>query len=115
MNNNYGKHYSDKGFTDKIKGLAGKVGFLRQAVAMYFALRDPQTPAWVKAAIVAALGYFILPTDLVPDFIPVAGYADDAGVITTTMGVIDMYVTDQHRAEADKFLGIPRQIGKGGK
>ena len=49
------------------------------------ALDNPETPAPLKALIVGAIGYIVLPIDLIPDMVPLVGYADDlasaAGVV----------------------------------
>lgn len=43
--------------------------------------RDPELPRGVRVRLVLLLGYLVLPIDLVPDFIPVVGYADDAIIV----------------------------------
>jgi uncharacterized membrane protein YkvA (DUF1232 family) len=45
-------------------------------------LRDGQVPLWRKLVGAAAVAYLIWPFDLIPDFIPVIGYLDDAGILT---------------------------------
>lgn len=52
---------------------------LTSALVLYHCLRDKDTPVWAKGVITGALGYLILPTDLVPDLLPGAGYGDDWG------------------------------------
>ena len=84
----YAKHYTEGGFWGAIRKNADKIPFLRDALGMFFCLRDPETPLWVKGLIVGALGYFILPLDVVPDFIPVLGWLDDAGVIAGVLGTL---------------------------
>lgn len=74
-------------------------------LAMYFCMKDERTPLWVKGLIVGALGYFIMPWDAVPDLIPVAGWADDAGVIAAVMGVIYLHIRPDHWEQADRCLG----------
>jgi len=89
------------GFWDKARKVLNRVQFLEDAVAMYFCAIDTEnTPKRVRMAIFAALAYFILPTDLVADFIPIAGYADDAVVITKTIQHVSKYITDEHRQHA---------------
>ena len=48
---------------------------------IYHALRNPATPLAAKMTIAAALAYFVLPTDALPDFLPGLGFTDDAAVI----------------------------------
>ena len=49
----------------------------RDGLTLWFALRDPRTPWWVKALIAFVVGYALSPIDLIPDFIPVLGLVDD--------------------------------------
>ncbi len=53
----------------------------RDAVALWIAARDPRTPWYAKAIAVLVAGYALSPIDLIPDFIPVIGYLDDAVVV----------------------------------
>lgn len=61
-----------------------------------------------KALIVAALGYFILPLDLIPDFIPIAGYGDDAAVLyglIKKLDCIDVRVKAQAKSKLKEWFG----------
>ena len=64
--NQFAKNYSDDSFWEKVKGFAKTAGesVLEPALKMYYAASDPDTPVWAKAAIYAALGYFISPVDV---------------------------------------------------
>lgn len=42
---------------------------------------DPELPRGVRVRLWLLLGYLLLPVDLVPDFVPIIGYADDALVV----------------------------------
>ena len=55
---------------------------------LYYVLMDENTPWEQKGIIIGALGYFILPIDLIPDFIPVAGYADDVAALTACIKTV---------------------------
>jgi uncharacterized membrane protein YkvA (DUF1232 family) len=50
----------------------------RDAVMLWFARRHPKTPVMAKALCVFTVAYALSPIDLIPDFIPVLGYIDDA-------------------------------------
>ncbi len=91
-------------FLKTAKQFAGRLPFLRDAVAMYFCMLDEQTPPWAKAAIAAALGYFLMPIDAIPDVVAGLGFTDDAGVIATTISTVLAVVADRHRQQADQFL-----------
>ena len=75
---------------------------MNDVVAIYYAMLDEDTPTWAKAQVAGAIGYFVPPIDLVPDFIlPIpAGYVDDAAVIAACMGIVNAHVTSEHRRRA---------------
>ncbi len=80
----------------------------RDAVALWFACRDPQTPRWAKWLCVAIVAYALSPIDLIPDFIPVLGYVDDAlllpGLIWLAVRLIPDAVMARCRAQADAWV-----------
>lgn len=84
--NSYGKHFSDSSFEEKISKFAKKIGLKAVYIALilYYVAMDDNVPLKYRATIYGALGYFILPLDLVPDFFP-GGLADDIAVLTTTV------------------------------
>lgn len=96
--------FKEKSFWRKTKRLAGKLPFLPDAVAMYYCMVDPKTPAWAKLKIGAALVYFVSPIDLVPDITPIFGYLDDAGVIIATLKLVQVHITDGHHEKAQAFF-----------
>lgn len=92
------------GFVRKAKKHIGQIPGAKQVVAMYFCMLDPATPAWVKAIAGAALAYFILPLDAIPDFLPLVGLGDDAGVLAAAFTSISSHVTDDHHEKARAWL-----------
>ena len=94
-----------EGFAAKAKRYLKQLPLARETVAMYFCMLDARTPLWVKATVAAALAYFILPADAIPDFIPLAGLGDDAGVLTAALTAVTAHVTAEHRAQADEWIG----------
>lgn len=80
---------------------SGRLRYLRLAhlvwkLPMYARLvwglgRDPRTPLALKALLVAAITYLIMPLDLVPDAIPILGQADD---LTVLLLVLDLFVAN---------------------
>ena len=100
-----GDHFSDNSFWRVVRTGGRTIPFLRDALAMYYCWADPATPLMVKRAIVVALLYFVSPLDATPDFIPILGWLDDAGVIAATMAAIRMYVAEEHWQRADWFFG----------
>ena len=60
-----------------------------------------QFDTWsAKGVIVGALGYLILPTDLIPDILPGAGYGDDWGAIVAALATVATYIKDEHKDKA---------------
>lgn len=100
------KHYSDTKFLSKFKGFGGGLTHkAKQAAAtLYVALKSPNMPKSNKIIILAALGYFILPVDLVADFLPLAGLTDDMFVILTALGKVYLSITDEMKEEAQQLI-----------
>jgi uncharacterized membrane protein YkvA (DUF1232 family) len=57
-----------------------------------------------KAALLGALAYFVLPIDLIPDILPVLGYADDAAVLATALRLVASHIRPEHREAARQAL-----------
>lgn len=93
-----------KGFVRKIGQVAAKIPFASDAVALYFAARDPATPRKTKGLMLAALGYFVLPTDTIPDVFAGVGFTDDAAVIAAVIALAGSAIRPQHKARARTFL-----------
>ena len=97
----YAKHFNEESFQGKLRAVAGLVGenILLPVLQAYYVLRSPGTPTRKKLYIMGALGYFILPTDFIPDFIPfLLGFSDDLVVI----GIILKNVSDVMTPEIEE-------------
>lgn len=110
---NYGEAYSEKSFRRKVAVFVASAGrkVIRLALVLYHCLVDPNTPKWVTAPIASALGYFIVPTDVIPDAIPGAGFSDDLGVLMAAAAYLATHLKAKHweKAEAqlrDWFAGV---------
>ena len=99
------------GFWRKLRRCLGFIPFAEEAVASYYATIDPATPRHIKAAILGALAYFVLPTDIIPDFLAGLGFADDASVFWATWSLVSGHVTERHRTEARRMLEQPQPPG----
>ena len=91
-------HYNDERFLSKLKWVGLKLGFkgLFGAAVLYYALKSPDMPRKDKLIIAGALGYLILPIDVIADFLPVFGLTDDVVVILKTlMTVYDSVCVDR--------------------
>lgn len=97
-----------RGFWGKVQQTLGIVPFLEDAIAAFYCAIDPATPRWVKAALFGALAYFILPFDVIPDFIVGLGYTDDLAVLLGAIRAVGGYITDEHRAKARERLSTLR-------
>ena len=80
---NYANKFSKREFVEKIARIAKSAGakLVYAALILYYTLQSPKVSATNKAMIIGALGYLISPLDVVPDAIPIAGLADDLGVL----------------------------------
>jgi uncharacterized membrane protein YkvA (DUF1232 family) len=98
---------------DKLRRYAKRAGriVVERALRLYYAAQDPRTPPWAKKAIYAGLAYFIVPFDLIPDFVPGIGFTDDAGTLLFTLFAVSAYVhTDvkiRARAKMIDWFGEP--------
>jgi uncharacterized membrane protein YkvA (DUF1232 family) len=104
--NDYGKHYSEESFWEKLGHYALQAGceVVKKALTLYYCMLDKDTPAHIRATIVGALGYFIFPLDAIPDPTPVVGYADDLGALALVLLIAAAHVKDEHMSQARETL-----------
>ncbi|MBX3583394.1 MAG: DUF1232 domain-containing protein [Rhizobiaceae bacterium] len=86
------------------KRAARHIPFMDEVVAGYFCALDKKTPLRTKAILLAALGYFVLPTDTIPDFILGLGFTDDMAVLTAAITAVRAHMTPAHRLAAREAL-----------
>lgn len=91
-------------FWAKLRSFAGRIPFMEDLVAAYYCALDPATPMRVRGMLLAALAYFILPFDIIPDMIVGLGFADDAALLTAVIGLVSSHITPVHRAAAARAL-----------
>ena len=103
----YGKHYSESKLWKKLARFAKRVGvkMVYYVLVLYYALVDPKTPAKYKIVIAGALGYLILPFDLLPDGFPFAGFADDWAALLAAVAFVATSITEETKARAKVKLG----------
>jgi uncharacterized membrane protein YkvA (DUF1232 family) len=103
----YQRHYSEESFWAKLGKSAKRVGLaaVEQALRLFYVIKAPGAPKWAKGVAVGALGYLILPIDLIPDFIPVIGFTDDAAAIAAALVTLEVYVTQEIKDAAKRKLG----------
>jgi len=93
-----------RGFWRKLKRVMGRIPFAEELVAAYYCATDRHTPAYVRAVLMGAIGYFIVPTDMIPDFIATLGFTDDATVLALAIASVSQHIRPQHKAKARAFL-----------
>ena len=94
-----------RGFWPKVRRFAGSLPFVEDAVALWFSARDPETPTATKAMLMAAMAYFVVPTDLLPDWFAGLGFTDDAAVIAAAIGLAGRAIRPRHRQSAKDLIG----------
>ncbi len=94
-----------RGFWKKLLRIAGRVPFAEEAAAAWFCAIDGKTPVRVKATLFAALAYFVMPVDVIPDVIAGFGFTDDATVLMTAIGLVSGHIQPRHREAARTALG----------
>lgn len=82
---------------------AGRI-VARPALECLELLLDPATPAPARLTVLAALTYLLVPVDLIPDFLPVAGFSDDLVAITALLGTCGRHRTEEIRQRAQRRL-----------
>lgn len=97
----------DDGFWKKMVRVAGRIPFAEEAAAAWYCARDPETPTRVRATLLAALAYFVMPVDLIPDIVAAFGFTDDATVLLAAIGLVSSYMKPRHHEAARKALGLP--------
>lgn len=86
------------------KRAARHVPFMDEVVAAYYCAMDKQTPLRAKGVLFAALGYFILPADTIPDVILGLGFTDDIAVLTAAITAVQAHIKPAHRQAAKAAL-----------
>lgn len=89
-----------RGFWPKMRKVAAHVPFAGEALALWFCARDEETPLAAKGMVFAALAYFVLPTDAIPDWIAGLGYTDDAAVLMAALTLVGKHLKPRHRQAA---------------
>jgi uncharacterized membrane protein YkvA (DUF1232 family) len=77
--------YVDENLWGKLEKSGKRISFAKDILALYRYMKDPFVRWYRKAIVVAALIYFIVPIDTIPDITPLFGYLDDLGVITALL------------------------------
>lgn len=87
-----------------VTSTAASLPFVEELLAAYYCAFDRETPRHVQAALIGAIGYFVLPFDAIPDVLPVLGFTDDAAVVATVVRLMTAHITPAHRAAAKRAI-----------
>jgi uncharacterized membrane protein YkvA (DUF1232 family) len=93
-----------RSFWRKLQRVFAQIPFAEDLLAAYYCAFDRDTPLPVKATLVGALAYFILPVDAIPDVLPVIGFTDDAAVLAAAINLVATHITPIHRQAARDAL-----------
>lgn len=96
-------------FWRTLKKAAGRIPFVEELVASYYCALDRETPTRVRAILLAALFYFVLPFDLIPDFLAVFGFTDDVAVLAAALSAVRAHIKPGHYDAARRALDNDKQ------
>lgn len=99
----YIPNYDAEQFWKKLRRSVKRLGAraVYYALVLYYAMQSPQVSAREKGIILGALGYFLLPIDLLPDFLPAIGYTDDIAALAFAIYKVWHCITPEVRAQAE--------------
>jgi uncharacterized membrane protein YkvA (DUF1232 family) len=96
-------------FLPKLRRVLAQVPFAEDLLSAYYAVLDRRTPLAVRATLVGALAYFILPFDLIPDVLAGVGFTDDAAVLFAALRSVAGSIEERHREAARRWLDEARR------
>ncbi len=91
-------------FWKKLKRFLTRIPFAEDLTAAYYCTADPETPAYVRAVLLGAIAYFVLPIDMVPDILAGLGFTDDASVLAAAVAAVGRHLQPRHREQARRAL-----------
>ena len=87
-----------------VRTVGRNLPFAEDALTMFYCATDPKTSRRTKTIILGAIAYFVLPFDIIPDFLPIIGFTDDAAVIAAALSAVHSEISDDHRRRAREAL-----------
>lgn len=91
-------------FWQTLRKAASHIPFIEDVIAAYFCAMDPATPRRVRGILLAALAYFVLPFDAIPDILAVIGFSDDVAVLTIAIAAVRTHIKQEHFLAAQNAL-----------
>lgn len=99
-----------RNFWRKLGVVLAQVPFAEDLLTAYYCAFDRATPLPVKASLVGALAYFVLPFDAIPDMLPLLGFTDDAAVLAAAIKLVTSHIRPEHRdAARDRLAAMKGQ------
>lgn len=107
-NKKYAHAFSELKLCEKLTKFAKVAGIkiVYSALLLLYTLQEQTTPKLAKSIIIGALGYFILPTDFIPDFLPIVGFSDDLTALMAALVAVSLYVTQEIKFKAKDRLHV---------
>lgn len=99
-----------KRFWPTVRKALRHIPFMEDVVAAYYCAMDSSTPFRVRAALMGALAYFVLPIDAIPDVLTFIGFADDASVLMAVLALVGAHINDTHKEQAKAALHNQEEI-----
>jgi uncharacterized membrane protein YkvA (DUF1232 family) len=90
----------ERRFWRKVRRVVARVPFVEDLLAAYFCAVDRHTPTYVRAVLLGAVAYFVLPADMIPDLLAPLGFSDDASVIAAAIAAVGSHLQPRHRDQA---------------
>jgi uncharacterized membrane protein YkvA (DUF1232 family) len=90
----------ERRFWRKLRRVVARVPFVEDLLAAYFCALDRNTPTYVRAVLLGAVAYFVLPADMIPDVLAPLGFSDDASVIAAAVAAVGSHLQPRHRHAA---------------
>jgi uncharacterized membrane protein YkvA (DUF1232 family) len=88
----------------KLKREAASLPFAEQLLTAHYCAFDRRTPLYVKAVLVGAVAYFVVPDRFIPKYVSLIGFADDAAVLAAAFKAVSSHIKPEHREAAQRTL-----------
>jgi len=93
-----------RSFWHKLRHVTAQLPFLEDLLAAYYCAFDRATPLQVRATLIGAIAYFVLPFDAIPDVLPALGFTDDAAVLAAAIKLVASSIRAEHRQAAARAI-----------
>ena len=87
---------------------AASLPFAEEVLTAHYCAFDRKTPLYVKAVLVGAIVYFVVPDRLIPKYVSLVGLADDAAVLAVAIKSVSVHIKPEHREAARRALARMR-------